>query len=525
MILSTLCLVPLIGGIIAWYSQRFDSHWPQRIALITLIISLAYLILLCLTSSQSGLWLFDESHEWISRLNITAHFSMDGLSLVLILLTFLMGLAALSSAWREITQHQGFFYFNFLWTLAGIVGVFLAMDLLLFFVFWEVMLVPMYFLIVIWGHEKRHYAALKFFLFTQAGGLLMLLSIIALAIFHYQQTGILSFNYHLLVQHPISSPIAVWLCLGFIVAFLVKLPAFPFHPWLPDAHTQAPTPASIILAAILLKTGGYGIIRFVLPLFPDAVQTWAPFMLILGVISIIYGAFLAFSQHDLKRIVAYSSVSHMGFVLIGCFSLNYFALQGAVIQMLAHGLSSAALFMLVGQIQARLHSRDLNDFSGLWHHLPKLCAMGLFFVIASLGMPGLGNFVGEFLILFGTFNQHTSFAVAASLGLIFGAIYSLRMIRKTFFGPYRFKDPDTTTSFMEQSSNSHTIQTPADINIKPDQPHYHASKDLNYREAFTLVCLAIGLILLGIHPQPIFNMLEQPLTQILTHISLGGGTL
>ncbi|WP_076414767.1 NuoM family protein [Shewanella sp. UCD-KL12] len=508
MILTTLIILPLLGGVIALYSEKISTRLPKTITLVTL--SLVLLLLLTTTLSNTlfngdhrGQWLFDEGVIWIERLNIGAQLSMDGLSLALIILTLLVGLLALSSAWEEIKKHQGFFYFNFLWTFAGIIGVFLAMDLLLFFVFWEVMLVPLYFLIAIWGHENRRYAALKFFLFTQAGGLLMLLSIIALAATHYQETSILSFNYHTLIQSPIVAPIGQWICLGFILAFLVKLPAFPFHPWLPDAHTQAPTPVSIILAAILLKTGGYGLIRFVLPLFPDAVQFWSPVMLLLGVMSIIYGAVLAFAQHDLKRVVAYSSVSHMGFVVLGCFSLNYIALQGAMIQMLAHGLSSAALFMLVGLIQHKLHTRDLNQFSGLWQQLPNLSAMGLFFAVASLGMPGLGNFIGELLVLIGTFEQNAYFAVAASLGLILGAIYSLRLIQKSFWGPGKSNILAATVHLDK------ALATPSDLNIK---------------QRATLFCIATGLILIGIYPQPILDLLQQPLMQILAVTRIEGVT-
>ncbi|WP_394393443.1 complex I subunit 4 family protein [Shewanella woodyi] len=522
MMLFTLVILPLIGGFLACWSQRVHQDAPKWIAAICAIVTLAFLISIKLASNIEDLelWLVDEPRAWIPRLNISAHLAMDGLSFVLLLLTLLMGLMGLSSAWSEINQHRGFFYGNYLWTLAGIIGVFLAMDLLLFFVFWEVMLVPMYFLIAIWGNENRRYAALKFFLFTQAGGLLMLLSIIALTVIHYQQTGILSFDYQVLVQSPIQSELAKWICLGFIIAFIVKLPAFPFHTWLPDAHTQAPTPASIILAAVLLKTGGYGLLRFVLPLFPESAQFWAPLMMALAGVSIIYGAIMAFSQTDLKRLVAYSSVSHMGFVLLGCFSFNFYALQGAVMQMLAHGLSTSALFMLVGLIQHRFHTRDLNRLGGLWHTLPKLSAMGLFFGVASLGMPGMGNFIAELLVLLGTFKQAPIFAIVASSGLILAAVYSLRMIQKSFFG----MNLDLETSFSDKKSSDNSSRDDIDNSSADLGAKHHSDArtryvtDLSVKEGLTLMLMCLGLIVMGLHPQPIFTLVNSSLMEILSLI-------
>ncbi|ALO35151.1 NADH dehydrogenase [Colwellia sp. MT41] len=489
MTLFILLLMPLLGGLLAWYSERFDADLPKKIALLSLL--LCWLPLIPLLSSMpfdasslpSSQWLIDESYPWIPFFNINAHLALDGLSLLLILLTLLMGLVALSSAWHEITKRTGLFYLNLLWTLAGVIGVFLAIDLFLFFVFWEVMLVPMYFLISIWGYEQRHYAAVKFFIFTQAGGLLMLISLCALVGIHYQQTGILTFDYLILIQNPISGDLAFWVALGFTIAFLVKLPALPFHSWLADAHTQAPTAASVILAAVLLKTGGYGIIRFVLPLFPQASIQLAPFMMLLGVIGIIYGAMMAFVQTDLKRLVAYSSVSHMGFVLLGCFALNIYALQGAIMQMLAHGISTSALFVLVGMIQHRYHTRDLNKLGGLWLNLPKLSAFGLFFGIASLGMPGLGNFVAEFLILVGSFEQYPILTIFAASGLILAAVYSLLLIYKTFFGPIK-------------------------------RPHDSKITDTNTKEWCTLISMCFILIYLGLHPQPFFDLVPITLMKL-----------
>ncbi|MCJ8300366.1 MAG: NADH-quinone oxidoreductase subunit M, partial [Pseudomonadales bacterium] len=402
--LTELISILLIGALLAWISESLQLQLPKWIAIATLLSAFYPLrqLLMELDTSSMQVWLVNESIEWIPRFNIRFHLALDGLSLLLVLLTLLMGLIAVLAAWKEISYKPGFFYFNLLCSLAGVIGVFCALDLFLFFVFWEVMLVPMYLLIAVWGYENRRYAAMKFFLFTQAGGLIMLLSICALVLLHYQNSGEITFNYFALMQHQLSEQAAFWVMLGFFIAFVIKLPIVPFHNWLPDAHTEAPTAVSVILAAVLLKTGGYGLLRFVLPLFPEASIEIAPVVMAIAAISIIYGALMAFSQQDLKRLVAYSSVSHMGFVLLGCYAFTAQALQGAVLQMLAHGVSTAALFALVGAIQYRYHTRDLAQLGGLWQCLPKLSGMLLFFVVASLGMPGLGNFVAEFLVLVGS---------------------------------------------------------------------------------------------------------------------------
>jgi NADH-quinone oxidoreductase subunit M len=322
--------------------------------------------------------------------------------------------------------------------------VFLAVDLILFYFFWEIMLVPMYLLIGIWGHENRIYAAIKFFIFTQAGGLAMLAAIIGLYYVHGAGTGTYTFDYFELLGTSMAPTMSLAIMLGFFIAFAVKLPAVPLHVWLADAHTEAPTAGSVILAGLLLKTGGYGLIRFVVPLFPDAAREFAPVAMILGVVGILYGAILAFAQEDFKRLVAYSSVSHLGFVLLGVFALNHLALQGAVVQMISHGITTGALFILVGMLQERIHTRDMNRMGGLWSTVPIMGGITLVFALASLGIPGLGNFVGEFLVLIGTYQADPRMAVPAAAGLVLAAVYCLWMIRRVFSGPKRedWKIPD-----------------------------------------------------------------------------------
>jgi NADH-quinone oxidoreductase subunit M len=334
------------------------------------------------------------------------------------------------------------------------------------------MLIPMYFLIGIWGHEHRVYAAIKFFIFTQASSLLMLLAIITLSFLHYQHSGISTFDYPQLLGTPVTSATAMGLMLGFFMAFAVKLPTFPLHTWLPDAHTEAPTAGSVFLAGLLLKTGAYGLLRFVIPLFPQAAQIFTPVAMTLGVIGILYGAILAFAQTDVKRLVAYTSVSHMGFVLVGIFAWNELALQGVVLQIICHGLSTGALFILVGTLQEHLHTRDMRRMGGLWTTAPRMGGVGLCLAMASLGLPGLGNFVAEFLILVGAYRISVVVAIAATLGLIVATIYALRLIQQTFYGENRagWKIPD-----------------------------------FSLRHMAMMVVVIVVLVCLGLFPQPVLN--------------------
>jgi NADH-quinone oxidoreductase subunit M len=388
------------------------------------------------------------------------------------MLTFFLGALSVLISWKEIQNRAGLYHFCLLWVLAGITGVFLAMDLFLFFFFWEVMLIPMYFLIIIWGHENSRYAAFKFFIFTQASGLLMLVAIVGLYFVNGNQTGNFTFDYFQLLGSNLEPGVAMWLMLGFLAAFVVKLPIVPFHSWLPDAHSQAPTAGSLILAGLLLKTGAYGLLRFIIPLFRDQAIAIAPWAMAIGVFGIIYGAILAFSQTDLKRLVAYTSVSHMGFIMLGVFSFNELAAQGVVMQMITHGISTGALFIIAGFIYERIHTRDIMRMGGFWKSIPFLGVSALVFAMASLGLPGLGNFVAEFLTLVGAWQATHKLTIVATIGLVAATIYSLRILQKVFYG------------------------TQADSTVLVD---------LSFRERFVMIVLIISIIWLGLFPQSVLN--------------------
>ena len=478
MILVWLMIILFVGGIAAWLAEGRSAELPKVIALFSIGLDLVLVVLMLLTPStlglaQEGEWLVLLNAEWIPRFGISVIFAADGLTLLLIFLTIFLGLMSLGSAWHEIKERSGFFYFNLLWTLAGVIGVFTALDLFLFFFFWEIMLIPMYFIIAVWGHENKEYAAMKFFIFTQVSGLLMFLAIMALVFFHQQDSGEISFSYFALLDTDIPEPFAFLVMLGFFIAFATKLPAVPFHAWLPDAHSQAPTPGSVILAGILLKTGAYGLIRFAIPLFPEESLAFAPTAMMIGAISILYAAKVAFGQNDLKRLIAYTSVSHMGFVLLGIYAWNIQAVQGAIMTMLAHGFSAAALFMLAGGLQYRIHTRNMDEMGGLAAIVPKMSFMALFFTVAAVGMPGLGNFIGEFLVLLGSFKVNILTTAFATLGLILAAVYSLIVIQKVFHG---------------------------------ENKNQLSCTDLTRIEMYCFSLMMIGLIWMGMYPQTMLDL-------------------
>ncbi|HSR18243.1 MAG TPA: NADH-quinone oxidoreductase subunit M, partial [Ignavibacteriaceae bacterium] len=479
MMLAWIIIILMLGGILAWIAGRKNLLLARWISLISIFIDFILVVKiwidynsqLKLTSTPS--WFIEINSKWVPQFGINFHLALDGLSLILIALTIFLGILSVLISWKEINERVGFFHFNLLWILAGIVGVFTAADMFLFYFFWEVMLIPMYFLIAIWGHENRIYASYKFFIFTQASGLLMFLAILGLYFIHGSQTGFYTFDYMELLGTNLTPAAALFLMLGFLIAFVVKLPAIPFHSWLPDAHTEAPTAGSVILAGLLLKTGAYGILRFVIPFFPGAAEDFQVVAFILGAAGILYGAMLAFAQTDLKRLVAYSSVSHMGFVLLGAFSFNELALQGTVIQLVAHGISTGALFILAGMLQERIHTRDINVMGGLWAKTPFMGGMGLMFVLASLGLPGLVNFIAEFLVLAGAYQANIVLTSIAALGLIASTIYSLRIVQKVFYGP---------------------------------QIKEWSLPDLNAREILIMGSLTIVVVWLGLFPQQILNI-------------------
>ncbi|SDW48647.1 complex I subunit 4 family protein [Nitrosomonas communis] len=481
--LSVLIFLPVLGGLwigVIGHNKTAFARWAALAITSTELLIALGLWWNAIPNEQGYFYIVRA--PWVPAMGIQFLLGMDGISLLLVLLTALLGPVVVLVSWNAIQRNWPAFAALLLATQAGIMGVFLALDLVLFYVFWELMLVPMYFLVGVWGHKRRLYAAYKFFLFTVTGSLLMLIAILGLYFTHGEQTGIYTFDYFELLQVNLPDNSEMWLMLGFFVAFAVKIPLFPIHSWLPDAHTEAPTAGSIFLAGLLLKTGAYGLLRFCLPLFPEASTDFAPIGMTLGVIGILYGALLALVQEDMKRLIAYSSISHLGFVVFGIYAWNQEGLNGAVILMLAHGVSTGAMFAMVGMLEERCGTRLLAQLGGLLSPIPRLASLLLLFTLSAMGMPGLANFIGEFLVLAGVFQVSAGFAVAGALGIIAGVVYLLWMYQRAVLG---------------------------EITIK------RAWTDLNRREAVPLGLLALVVLWLGLYPAPFLDSLQIPVTAII----------
>jgi NADH-quinone oxidoreductase subunit M len=435
-LLSVVTFLPAAAGIALLFVPRRSVGLLRGASLTASIVTfLISLPLFCWFDSVNAGYQFEEHRAWMPTLGVAYHIGVDGISLLLTLLTtFLMPLA-LASAWGAIEDRVKEFVATMLILETGMLGVFVSLDLFLFYVFWEAMLIPMYLIIGVWGGPNRVYAAVKFVLYTMVGSVLMLVAILALYYQYGAATGRYTFDLPVLAQYVMSPGLAQNLMfLAFALAFAIKVPLFPFHTWLPDAHVEAPTAGSVILAGVLLKMGTYGFLRFCLPLFPDASLAFGPLVFALAVIGVIYGAWVSTVQPDMKKLVAYSSVSHLGFVMLGIFTLNPQGLVGGLIQMVNHGLSTGALFLMVGMIYERRHSRLITDFGGLWRVVPAFSALFLVVVLSSLGLPGLNGFVGEFLILVGAFQRSPWLAALATSGIIFAAVYLLWMYQRVVFG-------------------------------------------------------------------------------------------
>lgn len=480
-VLTLTLFLPLAGAVLVGLTPR-DSKTARYIALLATLATFAVSlgILGRFSVDESGFQLIEEG-RWVPSAGAAYRLGVDGISLWLVLLTTFLTPISVLASWN-VTKKVKAFHIVILVLETGMLGVFLSLDLLLFYVFWEGMLIPMYFLIGVWGYERRVYAAVKFFLYTLAGSLLMLAGVVGLYFL-----GGRTFDMTQLAGAGLPAGTQYWLFGAFFASFAVKVPIWPFHTWLPDAHTEAPTAGSVLLAGVLLKMGAYGLLRFSVPYFPEASQRFAPWLALLGVIGIVYGGIVSIVQKDIKRLVAYSSVSHLGFVVLGIGALTVVATSGSVLQMVSHGLSTGALFLLVGMLYERAHSRKIEDFGGLSAVMPVFAGVFLFVALSSLGLPGLNGFVGEFLILSGTFPVARVMAIAAATGIVLAAIYLLWTYERVFTGPARI----------------------------PHEQRRHMWKDFSLRELLVIAPVLAAILFIGVYPSPLLERIEPSVSRIL----------
>ncbi len=489
--LTLVTFFPLVGVLVILFinsEQKTAIRWTALIAsLITFVISILVLVLFNPADPDLQL-VIDIPWIKIAGWEISYLMGIDGMSILLVLLTTFLTPISILSTWTAVEERVKEFMIFFLLLEVGMVGVFLSLDLFLFYIFWEFTLVPMYFLIGMWGGPNRVYAAVKFFLYTMAGSILMLLAILWLGI----SQGTFSVP-ELIATASIPGNIQIWLFLAFAAAFAIKVPMWPLHSWLPDAHVEAPTAGSVILAGVLLKMGTYGFLRFNLSMFPEASVRLAPWIAVLAVIGILYGAMVSYAQSDVKKLVAYSSVSHLGFVMLGLFAINAQGVGGGILQMVNHGISTGALFLIVGMIYERRHTRDMDAFGGLWKVMPVYAVLTLIVTLSSMGLPGLNGFVGEFTILLGAFGSNVLnnpwFAGLAAIGVILAAVYLLYMFQKLFLGP------------VDKEENRKLL-------------------DMNLREIVTLVPLIILIFWIGLYPSPFFHLMEASVTKLIESIQV-----
>ncbi len=490
-ILSTVLFLPLGAAVLLFF---FPKEKENAIRVFTLAAStLVFLISLPIYfrfDGGSAAFQFVEQKVWIPGFGVSYKLGVDGISLLLVMLTTFITPITVLSSWTAITKHVKEFHISMLLLEMGMLGVFMSLDLVLFYVFWEAMLIPMYLIIGVWGGPRRIYAAVKFFIYTMVGSLLMLVAILALYFYHQRVTGVYTFDLEKIWQIGIPAHLQVWMFLAFALSFAIKVPIFPFHTWLPDAHVEAPTAGSVILAGVLLKMGTYGYLRYCLPLFPNATHQFVPLISVLAIIGIIYGALVAMVQPDVKKLVAYSSVSHLGFVMLGIFALTMQGLQGGILQMINHGLSTGALFLIVGMIYERRHTRLIADFGGIAKVMPVFATFFMIVTLSSIGLPGLNGFVGEFLILVGTFLSNKVYAIIAATGVILAAVYMLWMFQRVMFGPC-------------------------------DKPENQKLKDLNLREIVVLLPIVLFIFWIGLYPKPFLDKTEASVEALLKRVEAG----